>query len=128
MEVKIKKAQEFKEGRFLSGRNVVLSLEISVSLSEDEQALVEKYYDPSIYSLTALKGYFSSEEAFKAVKIDRQESSFSKYKIAAHIDDGFHLLGNIQTLKGAILTELSEKLDYLKALDEWEGEEVTTLD
>jgi hypothetical protein len=117
MEIKIKKGKEFKKGGFLSGKNVILTLEIGVSLSEEEKALVEKHYDPSVVSLTDLKGYFRSEEAFKVVKITAEKSDLSKYNITAHVDDGFRLLGNIQTFREAVVAELSGKLDYLKSLD-----------
>ena len=127
MEITIKKSKTFKKGGFLSGKNVILTLEISVSLSEKEKALVEKYYDPGVFSFTDLKGYFKSEEAFKVVKITTEQSDLSKYNIIARVDDGFRLLGNIQTLREAVIAKLSEKLDYLKSLDAWEGEEVITV-
>ena len=127
MQIKIKTGKKFKKGGFLSGKNVILTLEITVSLSDEEKALVEKYYDPSVFSYIDLKGYFSSEEAFKVLKITTETSELSKYKIIAYVDDGFRLLGNIQRLREAVIAELSEKLDYLKSLDKWEGEEIITV-
>jgi hypothetical protein len=122
MEIKIKKGKEFTKG-MLAGKNVKLTIEINVCPSEEEKSLIQKYHDPSI-NFFDLKGYFSSEEAFKVVKLDNENVSLSKYKILAHIDDGLHYLSNIEKLKEAVTAELGHKLDYLKSLDQWEGEEI----
>lgn len=81
METHIERRQEFKKGRFLSGKNVKLTLEVAVPLSEQDKRLIEKYYDASISVF--LEG---AVESYKQVKIDREESKLSKFQLVAHVD------------------------------------------
>lgn len=126
MEIKIKRTKEFKKGGFLSDYDWRLALEISVFLSEDEKELVKKYYDPWISLSKDIPQYFKSREAFDVVEDFRGETSLSEFKVSAHVD-GDKYLGNIEILEKAIITELTDRLDHLKSLDRWEGEEVITI-
>lgn len=123
MVIKIKRTKEFKKGGFLSNKNVELSLEISVSLSEKEEALVQKYYDPETF-FGNIPMYFKSVKTFgDTVKVISAEPHLSKFKVTAYTD-GFKYLGYIQKAENAIISELTDKLNYLKSLDKWEGEEI----
>jgi hypothetical protein len=127
MEIRVKRGQEFKKGRFLSGKNVRLTLEVAVASSEEDNRLIEKYYDPSISSFLEIRRYYDgTEEAYKQVKVDREESSLSKFHLIAHVDDGHRYLGNIQGFEKAMVRALNDKLSYLKALESWEGEMTLT--
>ena len=127
MEIKVKKAKEFKKGSMLSGKNVKLILDISVTLSEEEKELVQKYYDPSIpYTYELVKYYDGTAESYQRVKLDREESHVSNFKIVVHVDDGFTYLGNIQGVEKAVISALNDKISFLKALDAWEGDNTIT--
>ena len=49
------------------------------------------------------------------------------YRIVAHVDNGFDYMGNIRKLEQAVLTELKGKIDHLKSLKEWEGQEIVVV-
>ncbi len=123
MEIHVKRGQEFKKGRLLSGKNVKLTLEVDVALSEQDKRLIEKYYDPSVSSSLEIKRcYEGAEEAYKAVKVDDEESSLSKFHLVAHVDDGHTYLGNIHKFETAVVRALVKNLEQLEALDQWQGE------
>jgi len=125
MEIKVKRTKELKKGGFLSSKDVELALEITVSLSEEEKALVQKYYDPKTF-LGDIPLYFKSVNTFgDTLKVISAEPHLSKFKVIVHTD-GFKYLGYIQKAENAIISELTDKLDYLKTLDKWEGEEIIT--
>jgi hypothetical protein len=125
MDITVRRAKEFTKG-LLGGKGVKLSLEVVATLSEEENALIERYHDPFI-SVLDLKGYFKSEESFNLVKVNPRGANLSRFRLVAHVDNGLEYLGNIDTLEKAIVTELTDKLSYLKSLDKWEGEETITV-
>lgn len=126
MEIKVKRTKEFKKGGFLSGKNLELALEISVSLSGEEKALVQEYYDPKAF-FGDIPLYFKSVETFggDTLKVISAEPHLSKFKVTVHVD-GFKYLEYIQKAENAIISDLTNKLNYLKSLDRWEGEEIIT--
>ncbi len=127
MEIHIKRGKEFRKGGFMSGKNVKLTLQVAVALSDGEKGLVEKYYDPLISSYSDIKGYYDgTDESYKQVKIDHSVIDLSKFELAAHVDDGHTYLGNMQKFEEAVLAALVWALNHLEALDEWEGERTVT--
>lgn len=129
MEISVRRAKEIKKGGFLSGkgRNIRLTLEIGVALSEEEKALVQKYHDPSISIPADIPRYFESKEAFNIVRDVKGETRISKFHVTARVDNGLAYLENLQTLEKAITTELTNKMNYLKSLDAWEGEDIVSV-
>jgi hypothetical protein len=133
MEIYIERGQEFKKGGFLSGKNVKLTIEVTLVLSAEEKQLIEKYYEPSI-STTAARGgrdyvrtyYDGTDESFKVVKVDRVESNLSNFSLTAHVDDGRRYLGNIHEFEKAVVRALVRNADYLKGLSEWQGKRTLT--
>jgi len=51
MEIKVKRTKEFKKGGFLSSPHLEFGLEVSISLSEEDKALVQKYGDLTLEGL-----------------------------------------------------------------------------
>ena len=66
--------------------------------------------------------HFKSKESFNIVQIDKGSGNLSGYKLAAYVKDGYKYLGNLQQLEEACIKELTDKLDEVIALEEWEGE------
>ena len=123
MDIHIKRGQEFKKGSLLSGKNVKLTLEVDVALSEQDKRLIEQYYDPSVSSSSEIKQrYEGAEDAYKAVKVDHEESKLSKFHLVAYVDDGHTYLGNIRKFETAVVQALVKNLEQLEALDQWQGE------
>jgi len=136
MEIHINRGQEFKKGGLLSGKNVRLSLEVTVTLTEQERRLVGKYYEPDISDLAFhVGGRFvrefgatpqASAEAFTVVKVDGVEGKLSKFHVTAHVDDGHARLGHMHAFEKAVVGALVENLAHLEALEQWQGERVLT--
>ena len=123
MEVKTKKTMEAKKG-MLSGKNVRLNVEISVALNEQEKELIQKYHDPYISTQAVIQQYFQSKESYDVIKGIQGNTDLSSFSITAHVDEGYDFMGNLETFEKAVIAELTEKINYLKSLDNWEGEEV----
>ena len=128
MQIHIKRTKEPTKG-FLAGKNWKLSFAISVSLSEAEKALVAKYYDPSIAALCVhVPGhirfhYDGTDEMYKVVKVDQQNSDLGNFKLSASVS-GHEYLGNIQDFETATIRALEDALNHLQNFDNWEGEKV----
>ena len=117
MEIEIKKAKESRKGILLSSKNVKLTIEISVLLSDDEKVLINKYYDPDIKIF--LKDLAKS---LAKIKVYHKNDNLSGFRIIAQIGDGFNDLGIIQRFSEEVIGKLNTEINYLKALDKWEGE------
>lgn len=127
MQIHIKREQEFKKGGLLSGKNIKLILEVDVALTEEDRRLIEKYYDPTVSTLIEIKKYYDgTDEIYRQVKVDSEESNLSKFHLMAHVDDGHSYLGNIQEFEKAVVRALVKNLDYLASLDQWKGERSVT--
>jgi len=102
--------------------NVKLIVEIDILLSKKEKELISKYHDPAM-SLTELK-----EIAGSSIKITEPSTmlNLSKFKLVAHTNDGYNALGIMQKFVDAVIKVIQEKIDYLEALEAWEGKEVVT--
>lgn len=129
MEIRITRGKESRKGGVMSGKNTKLTLEVDVALSEEDKALVEKYHDPSVSYYGNIRTYYDGiDEAYKQVKVDRNVSDFSKFRLVAHVDDGHSYLGNMQKFEKAVVAALAWALNHLEALDEWEGERTVTFE
>lgn len=133
MEIHIERGQEFKKGGFLSGKNVKLTIHVTLALSSEEKQLIERYYEPSISTLAARGGreyvriyYDGTDDSFKAMKVDQVESKLGEFSLTAHVDDGRKYLGNIQEFEKAVVRALVRNVDYLKGLSGWEGKRTLT--
>jgi hypothetical protein len=135
MEILIIKRQEPRS------KNVKLSVEISISLTEKEQQLIKKYYEPSISDsdlrevggLDVLSSLTieSSERSFELVPGISSRGSVSalpcplgKFRLLAHADNGFLALGNMHRLVKAVIDVAKNKMEYLVALEAWQGKTV----
>ena len=133
MEISVKKGQESKKVGFLPGKNIKLTLEFDVALSEQDKRLIEKYYAPLISTLCVSDGrqyirayYDGTDKAFKVVKVDSEEGNLRKFHLIAHVDDGHAYLGNLQEFEKAVVRALVKNLEHLEAIEQWQGERTLT--
>lgn len=123
MDIKVRRGQEPKKGGFMSGSNTKLTLEVTVVLSDEEKALIEKYYNPSFEGkLDYVKYYEGTGEGYEELKVDRNDGSLTDFHLDAHIDNGHGQLGNMQEFENAVIRALSSEIEGLKALAGWKGE------
>jgi hypothetical protein len=125
MEIQIKRDKELKKG-LLGGSSLQLKLSINTVLSEEETNLIKKYEDPFIDTRHIQLRFEGTEEQYKTVKTRIVNNFLSKFNLEAWVDH-FDYLGSIQDLETAVCKALTYKMEFLKALDAWEGEEVITV-
>jgi hypothetical protein len=128
MQIQVKRTRESTKG-VLSGKNWKLSSTISVTLSEAEKALVQKYYDPSLTAISAnapsyIRFYYDgTDESYKEVKAEQTGSNFSNFVLIASVK-GHEYLGNLQKFEDATIAGLQQALKHLSNLDAWEGAQI----
>lgn len=128
MQIQVKRTREARKG-LLSGRSWKLSSSIRVTLSEQEKALVQKYYDPSL-GASAVKApghirfhYDGTDESYKEVKTDQAGSSLSNFALVASVK-GHEYMGSLQKFEDATIRALEQALGDLRDLDAWESVQV----
>jgi hypothetical protein len=128
MKIAVSKTQEFTKG-MLGGTNLRLHVKITFALSSKEKTLIEKYPKHKFISISRadLEQYIPSTSITVVNVLTPKKSALDsgvdlkEFEFDGYVDDGYQTLGIIQKLVNAILTEAKEKMNYLKALDQWEG-------
>jgi len=134
MKMIINKNQEFTKSGWISAKkDLKLFLEISVVLSSEELAMIEKYYDPEIKIFDILPDEFNdielNKEKFKDL-IDESQSSFllSDFNIFAvsvnAYDDMIYMECIIETLENSLKAELKK----LKSFSSWQGKQTKDIE
>lgn len=124
MEIHIKRAKESSKG-LISGKDWKLISNISVSLSDDEQALVKEYYDPSIDFSELTKSKQEIELGIKELDFEQKGKKLSDFNLT--IATGKHKnLPIIEHYERAMAEALSSELKHLRIVAAWEGEQTLT--
>jgi hypothetical protein len=133
MKIRIVKEKELKTG-MMSGKakDVGLRLSISVSLTEAERKMREKYgYLRSLVDAAAIQRMYEkitqgTAEGFQFVMIDTLEPEISKFGLVAHVNSVVYL-PIIQRFEEAVIRALENEMENWKALDAWEGDIVISI-